>query len=123
MNPRPVRCCGAIRSAIPITRSVWRGLPGRRWAALPLTVRVETLRRFANVVRQRSDAFADLIARETGKPLWEARSEVASVVAKVDISVTAYAERSAQRRIDAPMGSRIALRHKPHGVLVVLGAV
>ena len=91
------------------------------WAALPLTVRVETLRRFANVVRQRSDAFADLIARETGKPLWEARSEVASVVAKVDISVTAYAERSAQRRIDAPMGSRIALRHKPHGVLAVLG--
>ena len=91
------------------------------WAALPLTVRVETLRRFANVVRQRGEPFADLIARETGKPLWEARSEVASVVAKVDISVTAYAERTAQRRIDAPMGSRIALRHKPHGVLAVLG--
>ena len=91
------------------------------WAALPLAVRVETLRRFANTVRQRADAFADVIARETGKPLWEARTEVDSVIAKVDISVTAYAERTAQRRLEAPMNSRMALRHKPHGVLAVLG--
>jgi succinylglutamic semialdehyde dehydrogenase len=91
------------------------------WAALPLTVRIETMRRFGNVVRQRHEAFADLLARETGKPLWEARTEVDTVIAKVDISVTAYAERTAQRRLDAPMGSRMALRHKPHGVLAVLG--
>ena len=91
------------------------------WAALPLTVRIETMRRFGNVVRQRHEAFADLIARETGKPLWEARTEVDTVIAKVDISVTAYAERTAQRRLESPMGSRMALRHKPHGVLAVLG--
>ncbi|WP_375391223.1 succinylglutamate-semialdehyde dehydrogenase [uncultured Sphingomonas sp.] len=91
------------------------------WAARPLTFRVETLRRFANVVRQRADPFADLIARETGKPLWEARTEVDAVIGKVDISVAAYAERSAQRRMDAPMGARVAVRHKPHGVLAVLG--
>ncbi|GAA0664449.1 succinylglutamic semialdehyde dehydrogenase [Sphingomonas insulae] len=91
------------------------------WAALPLTVRIETMRRFGNVVRQRHEPFADLLARETGKPLWEARTEVDTVIAKVDISVTAYAERTAQRRLDAPMGSRMALRHKPHGVLAVLG--
>ncbi|ANC85703.1 succinylglutamate-semialdehyde dehydrogenase [Sphingomonas sp. NIC1] len=91
------------------------------WAALPLTVRIETMRRFGNVVRQRHEQFADLLARETGKPLWEARTEIDTVIAKVDISVTAYAERTAQRRLDAPMGSRMALRHKPHGVLAVLG--
>lgn len=91
------------------------------WASKPLAFRIETLRRFANVVRQRSEAFADLIARETGKPLWEARTEVETVIAKVDISVTAYAERTAQRRMDAQLGSRVALRHKPHGVLAVLG--
>ena len=91
------------------------------WAAQPLAVRIETMRRFANTVRQRAEAFADVIARETGKPLWEARTEVDSVIAKVDISVTAYAERTAQRRLDAPMNTRMALRHKPHGVLAVLG--
>ena len=91
------------------------------WAARPLTYRVETMRRFANVVRARADAFTDLIARETGKPIWDARGEVESVIGKVEISVTAYGERTAQRRLDAAMGSRIALRHKPHGVLAVLG--
>lgn len=91
------------------------------WAARPLTVRIETLRRFANVVRSRTDAFADLIARETGKPLWEARTEVESVTAKVDIAVAAYSERTAQRRLEGALGARNAVRHKPHGVLAVLG--
>ncbi|KQU55870.1 N-succinylglutamate 5-semialdehyde dehydrogenase [Sphingomonas sp. Leaf339] len=91
------------------------------WAARPLAFRIETMRRFANVVRQRHEAFADLIARETGKPVWEARTEVDSVIAKVDISIAAYADRTAQRRMDGQMGTRIAVRHKPHGVLAVLG--
>ena len=107
---------GDAAEEVAIARSGWAG-----WAARPLAFRIETMRRFANVVRQRADKFMDLIARETGKPLWEARTEVDTVIAKVDISVTAYAERTAQRRLDAPMGSRMALRHKPHGVLAVLG--
>ncbi|WP_260598475.1 succinylglutamate-semialdehyde dehydrogenase [Sphingomonas endolithica] len=107
---------GDVDEEVATARASWAA-----WAARPLAYRIETLRRFGNVVRQRADAFTDLIARETGKPLWEARTEVDSVVAKVDISVKAYAERTAQRRMDAPMGSRMALRHKPHGVLAVLG--
>ena len=107
---------GDADSEVAAARGGWAA-----WAALPLTVRIETMRRFGNVVRQRHENFADLLARETGKPLWEARTEVDTVIAKVDISVTAYAERTAQRRLDAPMGSRMALRHKPHGVLAVLG--
>ncbi|TPG21469.1 succinylglutamate-semialdehyde dehydrogenase [Sphingomonas koreensis] len=91
------------------------------WAAQPLANRTEALRRFANVVRSRAEPFADTIARETGKPLWEARTEVDTVIAKVDISVKAYAERTAQRRLDGQAGARMALRHKPHGVLAVLG--
>lgn len=107
---------GDAETEVVAARSGWG-----QWAARPLAYRVETLRRFANVVRNRYDAFADLIARETGKPLWEARTEVDTVIAKVEISVTALAERTGQRRIDAQMTSRLALRHKPHGVLAVLG--
>ena len=65
--------------------------------------------------------FAELIARETGKPLWEAKTEVGAVVNKVEISVEAYAERTPQRKMEAALGNRIAVRHKPHGVLAVLG--
>jgi succinylglutamic semialdehyde dehydrogenase len=107
---------GDADAEVAAARSGWAD-----WAARPVTYRVETMRRFTNVVRQRHEPFADLLARETGKPLWEARAEIDSVIAKVDISVAAYADRTAQRRLDSPMGSRMALRHKPHGVLAVLG--
>src|SRR4029079_10402669 len=33
----------------------------------------------------------------------------------------AYAERTPQRKMEAALGNRIAVRHKPHGVLAVLG--
>jgi succinylglutamic semialdehyde dehydrogenase len=91
------------------------------WATQPVTYRAETLRRFANAVRASEAEFAELIARETGKPLWEARTEVQAVVNKVEISISAYMERTPQRKHEAALGSKIAVRHKPHGVLAVLG--
>ena len=92
-----------------------------QWAALPLAQRIELMRRFANEVRKEQDAFAELISKETGKPLWEARGEVESVVAKVEISVRAYAERTGQRKLDSALQGTAAVRHKPHGVMAVLG--
>jgi succinylglutamic semialdehyde dehydrogenase len=91
------------------------------WARRSVTFRSETLRRFANVVRAREAEFAKLIARETGKPLWETRTEVGAVINKVEISITAYAERTPQRRLEAALGNKVGVRHKPHGVLAVLG--
>jgi succinylglutamic semialdehyde dehydrogenase len=91
------------------------------WAARPLDERIAILRRFAETVRAKADAFADLIARETGKPLWEARGEIDSVIAKVGISISAQAERTPHKDMDGAAGARTAIRHKPHGVLAVLG--
>ena len=91
------------------------------WAAQPLANRIELVRRFANEVRAASDDFATLIAKETGKPLWEARTEVESVINKVEISVRAYAERTGKKKLDSALQGTAAVRHKPHGVMVVLG--
>ncbi|MFM5929652.1 MAG: succinylglutamate-semialdehyde dehydrogenase [Novosphingobium sp.] len=91
------------------------------WAAQPLATRMELVRRFANEVRKEADKFAQLISRETGKPLWEARSEVETVVGKVEISIRAYAERTAQRKLDNALQGTMAVRHKPNGVMAVLG--
>jgi len=107
---------GDAAAEVAAARAAWAG-----WAARPLAFRVETLRRFANLVRGKLEPFADLVARETGKPLWEARTEVEAVVSKVDISVSAYADRTSQRRLEGALGARVAVRHKPHGVLGVLG--
>jgi succinylglutamic semialdehyde dehydrogenase len=91
------------------------------WAAHSIAYRVEAVRRFANVVRKKEAEFAELISKETGKPFWEARTEVGAVVNKVEISVEAYAERTPQRKLEAALGNKVAVRHKPHGVLAVLG--
>jgi succinylglutamic semialdehyde dehydrogenase len=107
---------GDVDAAVERARQAWP-----QWAARPLANRIELLRRFANEVRSVADAFADLIARETGKPRWESLTEVEALIAKVEISVKAYAERTGQRRLDGAMGATAAVRHKPHGVMAVLG--
>ncbi len=107
---------GNVDAAVAAARKAWPA-----WGAAPLGDRIEKLRSFANRARAELETFADLIARETGKPLWEAKTEVESVINKVDISVKAYADRTSQRRFEGKPGTRSALRHKPHGVLAVLG--
>lgn len=124
-----------ITSTEPATgKLIWSGEPGDaatevaaaraafpEWAAHSLSYRSEALRRFANIVRKKEKDFATLISRETGKPFWETQTEIAAVINKVDISVNAYAERTPKRSIEAAMGSKVSVRHKPHGVLAVLG--
>lgn len=92
-----------------------------QWARESHTRRIELVRRFANEVRKKADPFAELIARETGKPLWEARTEVEAVIGKVEISVKAYSERTGSKKLDSALAGQAGLRHKPHGVMAVLG--
>ena len=107
---------GDVDATVDRARRAWPA-----WAAQPLANRIELVRRFANEVRKEQDAFAELIARETGKPLWESHTEVEAVIAKVEISIRAYAERTGQRKLDSALQGTAALRHKPHGVMAVLG--
>ncbi|AOJ01397.1 MULTISPECIES: succinylglutamate-semialdehyde dehydrogenase [Burkholderia] len=112
---------GASASAADVDRAVAsarRAFAG--WSALDLDARCAIAKRFAALLVERKEALATMIGRETGKPLWEARTEVASMAAKVDISITAYHERTGERR--APMADGVAvLRHRPHGVVAVFG--
>ncbi len=126
---------GEIVSFEPATGAeLWRGKVGdvdecvaraRRawpaWAAQPHSTRIELMRRVANEVRKDADKLATMIARETGKPMWEARGEVEDVVARVEISVRAYADRTSQRKHDNGLSGTASVRHKPHGVVAVLG--
>ena len=113
---------------------IWRGMAGDvdetvararaafpRWAREPAARRIELCRRFANVILKQDDALSELIARETGKPLWEAKTEAAAVYGKIDISAFAYAERTGTKRLDSALQGTSSTRHKPHGVMAVLG--
>ncbi len=104
-----------VEAAVAAARAAQPG-----WALRPLAERIAVAERFAEVVKAHAEDFARVIAQETGKPLWEARTEVGTVAAKIGISVTAQAERAGERHSEAG-GIGQALRHKPHGVLAVLG--
>lgn len=75
---------------------------------------------FAERMRERKEELARLISQETGKPFWEAQTEIDSVAGKVDISIRAYQERTGLRVQEAG-GMRQRVAHKAHGVLAVLG--
>ncbi|NCP14112.1 MAG: succinylglutamate-semialdehyde dehydrogenase [Sphingomonadales bacterium] len=105
-----------VEAAVSIARRAWAA-----WAARSLTDRIGIMRTFSNIVRRDGEELAELIAREAGKPLWEARKEVDAVVGKVDIAVQAYAERTGKKKFDSGINGSAAVRHKPHGVMAVLG--
>ena len=93
-------------------------LPG--WAGRAVEERVEILEHYAATLKDRTEDIARDLSRETGKPLWETRAELASMIGKVAISIAAQAERAGTRSADTAFG-RATLRHKPHGVMAVLG--
>lgn len=90
------------------------------WARRPFEERAAIAATYAERMRERKEELARLISQETGKPFWEAQTEIDSVAGKVDISIRAYQERTGTRVQEAG-GMRQRVAHKPHGVLAVLG--
>lgn len=90
------------------------------WADRPRQDRIEAVKRYQSALKAHADRLAETIANETGKPLWETKTEVAAMVGKVDISIRAYDERTGERTSETGFG-RAVLRHRPHGVAAVLG--
>jgi len=91
-----------------------------RWASLSVEQRTAHVKEFRAVLEARAPAMAETISRETGKPLWESRAELASMAGKIDLSIAAQAERTGERRAATSFGQSV-LRHRPHGVMAVFG--
>lgn len=90
------------------------------WARQSFTSRLEIAKRFAQLIDDNKENLALAIAQDTGKPLWEARTEVGAMVGKVAISERAYHERTGT--VENPMpGAKAFIRHRPHGVVAVFG--
>ena len=70
------------------------------WADRPRQDRIDAVKRYQAVLKDRAPQIAEAIARETGKPLWETKTEAAAMIGKVDISIRAYDERTGERSSD-----------------------
>ncbi|KZN49033.1 succinylglutamate-semialdehyde dehydrogenase [Pseudoalteromonas luteoviolacea] len=90
------------------------------WSDLSVEARLDVVKRFAEVLKEHSEELAIAIAKETGKPLWETRTEAGAMVGKIAISEKAYNERTGVVENAMPVG-RAVIRHKAHGVVAVFG--
>ncbi|OUR75274.1 succinylglutamate-semialdehyde dehydrogenase [Alphaproteobacteria bacterium 46_93_T64] len=92
----------------------------KNWALLPFEDRVSTIRRYQEVLRAEQNVLAELISLECGKPHWEAKLEVATMIGKIDVSLKSHEARTGTTEAEVP-GAVARLRHKPHGVIAVFG--
>lgn len=104
-----------VDSAVQSARRAFEG-----WSSLALEQRLQYLHRYVARLQEQAEALALLISRESGKALWDARTEVAAMVGKVAISIRAHEERTGRHCKTTAQGE-LLIRHKPHGVLAVFG--
>jgi succinylglutamic semialdehyde dehydrogenase len=86
------------------------------WSRRSQAGRESVMRAFAMLVEEEKTELAAIIARETGKPLWDAASEAVAMINKVPIAIEAHARRCAEFT-----GGPAITRFRPHGVVAVLG--
>jgi succinylglutamic semialdehyde dehydrogenase len=91
-----------------------------RWSALSLDERQKYVETYQKLLERDKDKLALLIAKEVGKPIWEAKTEVMAMINKIAISLEALHQRTPLVQ-GLHFESNALLTHRPHGVMVVLG--
>lgn len=90
------------------------------WSRRPPGERISRIEAFTANLQKRSTRLIDAICRETGKPQWEAATEVDAMIRKGPISIAAFLERRQPTEAEKA-GETAATRYKPHGVVAVFG--
>jgi succinylglutamic semialdehyde dehydrogenase len=111
----PAASAEQVRQAVARARAAFPA-----WAALSQEARTEHARRLKAALEAHAEGLAETISCETGKPRWEGKAEVASMIGKVELSIKAQAERTGETHSATAFGEAV-LRHRPHGVMAVLG--
>ncbi len=92
------------------------------WARLSQDVRNGYLRRLKELYLTHTNALAEAISRDTGKPFWESNTEVKSMISKIDITLDQSLRLISDERIENALpGVDGYVRFKPRGVMAVLG--
>ncbi|WP_031554265.1 succinylglutamate-semialdehyde dehydrogenase [Parvularcula oceani] len=90
------------------------------WSRRPLDERIAVIERYSAIAAERKEEMASLIARETGKPLWDARTEAGAVAGKAAVALQAYHDRTPTKEKETPAAT-LRIAHRPHGVMAVIG--
>ncbi len=106
----------SVERAVSAARGAWAG-----WRDASPETRATLLRRFGELLRADTERLARVIAIEVGKPVWEARTEVQAMLAKIDITLDQGLELVAERSFELGPGQVGRWRASARGVLAVLG--
>ncbi|CAM4149386.1 succinylglutamate-semialdehyde dehydrogenase [Vibrio neonatus] len=90
------------------------------WKKRPYAEREQIIVRFAELVKENAELIAETVAKETGKPLWETRTEAAAMAGKIALSIKSYHQRTGTQHKQVA-GNDVTLQHRPLGVLAVFG--
>ena len=110
-------------TAADIETAVAQGAEAARvWGRTPVAERLTAVSRLAEVLRERTEELASLVTREMGKPLAEARGEVAKSVLTAEHYATHGADILADRpvEIDAPAGVQAWVANEPMGLVLAV---
>lgn len=92
----------------------------RKWANASHSEREAVVSRFIDEIKKEADELALMIAIEGGKPIWEAKTEVNSIITKLNASIEAYKSRASEMSREV-RGMLSRTRFVPHGVVAVIG--
>jgi succinylglutamic semialdehyde dehydrogenase len=92
------------------------------WARLPMDERKRYLLRLKEAFDSVKNEMAEAISRDTGKPKWETLTEATALTAKIDITLGASLDLVREDRVPnaLPQVDGV-IRHKPRGVMAVIG--
>jgi acyl-CoA reductase-like NAD-dependent aldehyde dehydrogenase len=94
------------------------------WAETPLAARQEAVRRFRARVVDRTEPLARVLAREVGKPITQARREVAGLLPRIDFFLSGVQEVLADAVVQPEDGQGLEerIRYEPLGVVANISA-
>ncbi|MBI3019525.1 MAG: aldehyde dehydrogenase family protein [Deltaproteobacteria bacterium] len=93
-----------------------------KWRALSQEERALYLKKFYKEIETHLDQMAELIARETGKPLWEALQETQGLLGKITITLEEGTKLISEKEVPNAQPKLMGrYRYKPKGVMLVLG--
>jgi acyl-CoA reductase-like NAD-dependent aldehyde dehydrogenase len=112
-GPREVAACyAAARAAQP------------RWAATPLRKRLATIAKFRELIVARTDALAQTLTQEAGKPIRQSRNELKGLLARLDFFLAESARALREQKVFADPAQKLDERisHEPLGVVANISA-
>lgn len=92
------------------------------WRRQAANKRAEYARKYQAALERRQPEIAEAIAREIGKPLWEATAEVAAARSKIDVTLAEGLKWISDFEIPRTQeGVNAVCRYRPLGVMAVIG--